>query len=228
MSVQNVKRILLGTPIATAHAAHERLGPLTGLAIFASDALSSVAYATEEILLILILAGSVALEPRVPHRDRHRRPDRDRRELVPADDPRVPDGRRVYVVTRENLGRVPEPRRGRRAAGRLRPHGRRQRRRRHRRDHVRHPAAVPLPRDAVRDRRGPHRGRQPPRGAGIGPALRGAHLPVPRLLRRPARLGRGAVAPGRRRAVPPRVRPRSEAPRPSSSSCGPSRRAARP
>ena len=66
MSVQNVKRILLGTPIPTAHAAHERLGPLTGLAIFASDALSSVAYATEEILLILVLAGSAALELSFP------------------------------------------------------------------------------------------------------------------------------------------------------------------
>ena len=66
MSVQNVKRILLGTPIPTAHAAHERLGPLTGLAIFASDALSSVAYATEEILLILMLAGAAALGLSVP------------------------------------------------------------------------------------------------------------------------------------------------------------------
>ena len=66
MSVHNVKRILLGTPIPTAHAAHERLGPLTGLAIFASDALSSVAYATEEILLILMLAGSAALGLSVP------------------------------------------------------------------------------------------------------------------------------------------------------------------
>ena len=74
MSVQNVKRILLGTPIPTAHAAHERLGPLTGLAIFASDALSSVAYATEEILLILVLGGAAALlvQPeRTQRADRH-------------------------------------------------------------------------------------------------------------------------------------------------------------
>ena len=56
MSVQNVKRILLGTPIPTAQASHERLGPLTGLAIFASDALSSVAYATEAALVVLVAA----------------------------------------------------------------------------------------------------------------------------------------------------------------------------
>ena len=94
MSVQNVKRILLGTPIPTAHAAHERLGPLTGLAIFASDALSSVAYATEEILLILVLAGSVALGLSVPIAVAIGDPDRHRRQLLPADDPRVPPGRR--------------------------------------------------------------------------------------------------------------------------------------
>jgi amino acid transporter len=45
---------------------HERLGRATGLAVFASDALSSSAYATEEILLILSLAGVAALSVAVP------------------------------------------------------------------------------------------------------------------------------------------------------------------
>ena len=66
MSMQAVKRVLLGRPIPTSHEIHERLGRATGLAVFASDALSSSAYATEEILLILTLAGTVALHTAVP------------------------------------------------------------------------------------------------------------------------------------------------------------------
>jgi amino acid transporter len=56
----------VGTPIATAQAHHERLGRVTGLAVFASDNLSSVAYATEEILRVLLLAGVGALAFSVP------------------------------------------------------------------------------------------------------------------------------------------------------------------
>src|SRR5438128_12524997 len=43
-----------------AQARHERLGKSIALAVFSSDAMSSVAYATEEILLILVLAGAAA------------------------------------------------------------------------------------------------------------------------------------------------------------------------
>jgi amino acid transporter len=64
--MQAVKRALLGQPIPTSHEVHERLGRATGLAVFASDALSSSAYATEEILLILALAGTGALQVGVP------------------------------------------------------------------------------------------------------------------------------------------------------------------
>jgi hypothetical protein len=42
MSVQALKRALLGSPISTSHDRLERLGRATGLAVFASDALSSV------------------------------------------------------------------------------------------------------------------------------------------------------------------------------------------
>jgi amino acid transporter len=66
MSIWSLKRRLLGRPIPTAHEIHERLGRATGLAVFASDALSSSAYATEEILLILALAGTAALHTSVP------------------------------------------------------------------------------------------------------------------------------------------------------------------
>ena len=51
-------------PLAQAH--HERLRKRVALAVFSSDALSSVAYATEEILLILVLAGTVALHYSLP------------------------------------------------------------------------------------------------------------------------------------------------------------------
>ncbi len=52
---ERLRRALLGAPIATSRAHHERLSPLIGLPVFSSDALSSVAYATEAILLVLVL-----------------------------------------------------------------------------------------------------------------------------------------------------------------------------
>ena len=55
------KRLLLGRPIPSSLAHHERLSRVTGLAVLSSDALSSVAYATEEILRVLIVGGVTAL-----------------------------------------------------------------------------------------------------------------------------------------------------------------------
>src|SRR2546421_2824076 len=51
-----LKRLLVGKAKKTAQAIHERLSKKTGLAVFASDALSSTAYASEEILLVLAVA----------------------------------------------------------------------------------------------------------------------------------------------------------------------------
>ncbi|MEQ1792747.1 MAG: APC family permease, partial [Nitrospira sp.] len=61
-----LKRWLVGDPLKTAQAAHERLSKTLALAIFSSNAISSVAYATEEILLVLILAGSAAVSWSIP------------------------------------------------------------------------------------------------------------------------------------------------------------------
>jgi amino acid transporter len=61
-----LKRWLLGPALKTAQAAHERLSKRLALAVFSSDALSSVAYATEEILLVLVLAGSAAVSWSIP------------------------------------------------------------------------------------------------------------------------------------------------------------------
>ena len=59
--LSGLKRFIVGQPLATAQARHERLSKTTGLAIFASDNLSSVAYASEEVLRVLVLAGVGAL-----------------------------------------------------------------------------------------------------------------------------------------------------------------------
>jgi amino acid transporter len=51
---------LIGHPLSTADAPHQTIGKAVGLAVFASDALSSTAYATQEILVILAAAGTMA------------------------------------------------------------------------------------------------------------------------------------------------------------------------
>jgi amino acid transporter len=61
-----VKRTVIGAPLSTAQAAHERLTKTKALAVLSSDALSSVAYATEEILQVLLLAGLGALALSLP------------------------------------------------------------------------------------------------------------------------------------------------------------------
>jgi amino acid transporter len=107
MSVHRLKRVLVGRPIPTSLDQHERLSRVTGLAVFASDALSSVAYATEAILLVLVVAGTLALRASLP--------------IAIAIAVLVgivvtsfrqsilayPKGGGAYVVTRENLGRHP-------------------------------------------------------------------------------------------------------------------------
>jgi amino acid transporter len=101
------KRLLVGRPIPSSHAHHERFSRLTGLAVLSSDALSSVAYATEEILRVLLLAGASALTfsppialviatilviTAVSYR-----------QTIHA----YPSGGGAYIVARENLGRLP-------------------------------------------------------------------------------------------------------------------------
>src|SRR5436190_9391408 len=56
--VASLKRFLVGSPMRTEQAIHERLTKKTALAVFSSDALSSTAYATEEILLVLAVAAA--------------------------------------------------------------------------------------------------------------------------------------------------------------------------
>lgn len=56
-----LKRLFVGRALRSEQAAHERLGKKTALAVFSSDALSSVAYSTEAILLVLVAAGSTTI-----------------------------------------------------------------------------------------------------------------------------------------------------------------------
>lgn len=59
-------RLLVGRPLSTADAPHQTIGKVLGLAVFSSDAMSSVAYAPQEILIILAAAGATAFHLSVP------------------------------------------------------------------------------------------------------------------------------------------------------------------
>ncbi|HLO32137.1 MAG TPA: APC family permease [Anaerolineales bacterium] len=99
--------LLFGRYLATADAPHQTIGKAVGLAVFASDALSSSAYAIDEILIVLILAGSGALSISLPiaisiiallviltisyEQTIHT----------------YPGGGGAYIVARDNLGEIP-------------------------------------------------------------------------------------------------------------------------
>lgn len=102
-----LRRLLIGQPIATDRAEHEKVGPLGGLALFAPDAMSSVAYGPEEVLIVLVAAGSVGLVWGVPIgialtvlvaivATSYRQTVQE-----------YPSGGGAYVVARENLGVLP-------------------------------------------------------------------------------------------------------------------------
>jgi amino acid transporter len=102
-----LRRILVGSPLPTHRARHERLNKILALPVFASDNLSSSAYATEEILFALLLAGTASFAYALPiaaaiaclllivtisYR-----------QTVLA----YPTGGGAYIVARENLGSRP-------------------------------------------------------------------------------------------------------------------------
>jgi amino acid transporter len=103
----SVKRFIVGNPLRSEQAAHERLAKKTALAVYSSDALSSVAYSTEAILLVLLAAGTVAIVYLVPivigitvlltilalsYR-----------QTIHA----YPNGGGAYIVAKDNLGTTP-------------------------------------------------------------------------------------------------------------------------
>ena len=66
MDITNVKRVLIGQPFPNSQEIHERLDRVRGLAVFASDPISSNAYATEAIMSVLVVLGSGALRLTLP------------------------------------------------------------------------------------------------------------------------------------------------------------------
>ena len=98
------KKLLLGPALKTSQLAHERVSKRVALAVFSSDPISSTAYATEEMLLVLVVAGGAAVGLALPlaagvavlllilvlsYR-----------QVIAA----YPQGGGAYMVTRDNLG----------------------------------------------------------------------------------------------------------------------------
>lgn len=63
---RNWSRVLIGRPLSTADAPHQTISKFLGLAVFSADAMSSVAYGPQEILIILAVAGAGAFHLSVP------------------------------------------------------------------------------------------------------------------------------------------------------------------
>ena len=121
-----LKRLFVGRPLATTQMEEQRLPKTIALAVFSSDALSSTAYATEEILFVTALGASslaLGLSQARADRDRRVRAARDRDRVVPAGDLRLPQRRRRLRGEQGEHRRVRGPRRGRVADGRLRADG---------------------------------------------------------------------------------------------------------
>ncbi len=102
-----LKRVLVGRALATHKQEHQLLPKLLALPVFSSDPLSSVAYATEEMMLVLAAAGAAALSLMIPISfaialllvivvSSYR-------QTVLA----YPQGGGSYIVSRENLGTIP-------------------------------------------------------------------------------------------------------------------------
>jgi amino acid transporter len=104
---RQLKRVLVGAPLASARLAHERLSKAKALAVFSSDNLSSSAYATEEILLVLILAGTGALKFSIPIAVAIAAlvtiVATSYRQTIRA----YPSGGGAYIVAKDNLGTLP-------------------------------------------------------------------------------------------------------------------------
>ena len=58
---KGLKRLFIGNPIATSEDHHQRISEKVALPVFASDAISSTAYATEEILIVFLSLGAVGM-----------------------------------------------------------------------------------------------------------------------------------------------------------------------
>src|SRR5918996_87180 len=105
--LDGVKRLVVGRALASAQLEHQLLPKTLALPVFSSDPLSSVAYATEEMMLVLVAAGAAALSLMAPIAiviglvlaiviTSYR-------QTVRA----YPQGGGSYIVARQNLGEIP-------------------------------------------------------------------------------------------------------------------------
>lgn len=105
--VASMKRLLLGNPLATWRLAHERLSKVRALGVFSSDALSSAAYGPEEIMRVLLLAGSGALYLSLPITGALLALLWIVRLSYIQTIKAYPSGGGAYIVAHENLGTIP-------------------------------------------------------------------------------------------------------------------------
>ena len=136
---------LIGRPLATAEMPHQTISKVVGLAVFASDAMSSVAYAPQEMMLVLALAGdrgpsptslplAIAIVGLLPI-------------LTISYEQTIhayPGGGGAYIVARDNLGELPATDGRPRRSDRLHPDGRRLGFIRRGPDYLRFPGALRL------------------------------------------------------------------------------------
>jgi amino acid transporter len=101
------KHIVIGRPFATSQAIHERLSKFKALAVFSSDPLSSAAYGPEEIMLVLVLAGSGMLYLALPIAAAIIALLWTVRLSYLQTIRAYPNGGGAYIVAHENLGQVP-------------------------------------------------------------------------------------------------------------------------
>jgi len=104
---RSLQTMLIGRPLSNEDAPHQTIGKLIGLAVFSSDALSSVAYGPQELMVVLVGAGMLGLQLAFPiaiaivtllliltisyEQTIHA----------------YPDGGGAYIVSRDNLGELP-------------------------------------------------------------------------------------------------------------------------
>lgn len=105
----NLGRILIGKPLETKDLPHQAIGKPVGLAVFASDALSSSAYATQEMLIILAMAGTgaavfaISIPLAIAIAVLLTIVTISYRQTIHA----YPNGGGAYIVARDNLGELP-------------------------------------------------------------------------------------------------------------------------
>ena len=106
---RSLSHLLIGRPLMTADLPHQAISRPVGLAVFASDALSSTAYATEEILIILSLAGGgaalfgISIPIAIAISILLAIVTISYRQTIYA----YPNGGGAYIVARDNLGELP-------------------------------------------------------------------------------------------------------------------------